>query len=71
MIETQKFLRGRKGHEASCFKKGDARGEKNGFANVVGDKDDGFVETTGESAEFALKFGTGDGIKGAEGLVHK
>jgi len=71
MIETQKILRGREGHELACVEKSDAGTEKKGFANVVGDKDDGFVETAGEGAEFALKFGTGHGIERAEGLVHK
>jgi hypothetical protein len=71
MIETQKILRGREGHEASCLKKSDAGSEKKSFANVVGDKDDGFVETAGEGAEFALKFRTGHGIERTEGLIHK
>ena len=71
MIETQKILRGGEGDKASCVQKRDAGGEKKSFANVVGDKDDSFVETAGESAKFALKFGTGHGIERAEGLVHQ
>jgi hypothetical protein len=45
--------------------------EKKGFADVVGDEDNGFIEVAGEGPEFALKLGTGDGIEGAEGLVHQ
>ena len=71
MIEAQKILRGREGDELSCMEKRDARGEKYSFANVVGDEDNGFFEAAGEGAEFALKFGAGDGIEGSEGLVHK
>ena len=71
MIETQKIVRGREGDETSYVEKSDAGSEKKSFANVVGDEYDGFVETAGEGAEFALKFGTGHGIEGAEGLVHK
>ena len=37
----------------------------------MSDEDDGFVETASQSAEFPLKFGAGDGVEGAEGLVHK
>jgi len=45
--------------------------EEEGFANVVGDEDDGFFQARSEGLEFALKFGASDGIKRAEGLVHK
>jgi hypothetical protein len=51
--------------------KGDARTQDEGFANVVGYEDDGFVETASKGAEFALKLGAGDGIERAERLVHK
>jgi hypothetical protein len=37
----------------------------------VRDENDGFAETASEGAEFALKFGAGDGIKGAERLIHE
>ncbi len=71
MIEAKKFLRRSEGDKTSIVKEGDALAEKKGFADVVSDEDDSFVEAEGEGPEFALKFGTGDGIKGAEGLVHQ
>ena len=71
MIEAEKFLGRGQGDKTSGMKESDALAEKKGFANVVGDEDDGFVEAAGEGPEFALKFGTGDGIEGAEGLVHQ
>src|SRR5690242_17778728 len=71
MIEMQKILGGRESDELSCTEKRDARGEKQGFANVVGDEDNGLFEAASEGAEFALKFGAGDWIESAEGLVHK
>jgi hypothetical protein len=37
----------------------------------MSDEDDGFLEAAGEGAEFALKFGAGDGIEGAERLIHE
>lgn len=71
MIEAEKFLGRSEGDKTSGVKEGNAMAEKKGFADVVGDEDDGFVEAAGEGAEFALKFGAGDGIEGAEGLVHQ
>src|SRR6266404_152913 len=71
MIDAGKFL-GRGGSDdAAFFEKDDARGEKQRFAKIVSDEDDGFAEAAGEGAEFALKLGAGDGIEGAEGLVHE
>ena len=37
----------------------------------MGDEDDGFGEAPGKGAEFALKFGAGDGVECAERLVHQ
>jgi hypothetical protein len=71
MIEAEKFLRRSEGDKTSGVKEGDALAEKKGFADVVGDEDDRFVEPAGEGPEFALKFSAGDGIEGAEGLVHQ
>ena len=71
MIEAEKFLRRSESDKTSGIKEGDALAEKKGFADVVGDEDDGFVEAAGEGPEFALKFGAGDGIEGAEGFVHQ
>ena len=71
MIQMEKIVRSRESDETSGFEKSDARGEQKGFANVVGDENDGFVEAAGEGAEFALKFGACDGIERAERLVHE
>jgi hypothetical protein len=71
MIEAEKFLGRGQGDKTSIVKEGDAMAEKKGFADVVGDEDYGFVETASEGPEFALKFGAGDGIEGAEGFVHE
>ena len=71
MVEAEKLLRGSQGNKTSVVKKGDTLAEKKGFADVVGDEDDSFVEAASEGPEFALKFGAGDGIEGAEGFVHQ
>src|SRR5712664_3965273 len=71
MIDAGKFLRRGVSDDSAIFEKNDARGEKERFAKVVGDKDDGFAETAGEGAEFPLKLGAGDGIESAERLVHE
>jgi hypothetical protein len=71
VIEAEK-IRGRgEGDEAPGVKEGDPPAEKESFANVVGNEDDRFVEAASEGAEFPLKFGTSDGIEGAERLVHE
>jgi len=71
MINTGKFLRSGLGDDATVLQKDDARGEQERLAKVVGDKNDGFVETAREGAEFTLKLGAGDGIEGAKGLIHQ
>jgi hypothetical protein len=45
--------------------------QEEGFANVVGNEDDGFFQAGSERFELALKFGAGDGIEGAEGFIHE
>ena len=59
------------GDEAAGFEQSDARGQEQGFTDIVSDEHDGFAETAGEGAEFALQLGAGDGVKRAEGLVHE
>ena len=71
MVEAQKILGRSAGNDAAGLEQDDAGSEEKGFAKIVGDKDDGFSKATGEGAEFALKLGAGDGIEGAEGLVHQ
>jgi hypothetical protein len=71
MIKAEKFLRRSEGHKTSGVKEGDALAKEKGFADVVSDEDDGFVEAAGKGPEFALKFGTGDGVESAERLVHQ
>src|SRR5258708_22651792 len=71
MINTKKFLRRADGDDAPRFEQGDARGEQERFAEVMSDEDDGLAEAAGQGAEFALQFGTGDGIERAKRLVHE
>ena len=71
MVEAKKFLRRGAGNDAAGLEQDDARGEEQGFAEIVSDQHDGLAEAAGEGAEFALEFGAGDGIEGAEGLVHQ
>jgi hypothetical protein len=69
--EAKKFLRSFDGDKAAGFEEGNAGAEKQGFANIVGDENDGLTEAAGESGEFTLEFGARDGIEGAERLVHE
>jgi len=71
VIEAKKLLRSGAGDDAAGFEQDDARGEKQCFAEIMGDEHDGFAETAGEGAEFTLEFGAGDRIERAEGLVHE
>ena len=71
VVKAEKILRRGEGDQVSRVEKAYARAQEEGFANVVGDEDNGFGETAGKGAEFTLKFGAGDGIECAEGLVHK
>ena len=71
MVEAKKLLRSGGGHEAAGFEQDDARSEKQRFADIVCDEDDGLAEAAGEGDEFALELGAGDGIERAEGLVHE
>ena len=71
MIEAKKFLRRGAGDDAACFEQNNARSEQQGFSQIVSDENDGFAEAAGERAEFALKFGTGNRIEGAERFIHQ
>ncbi len=71
MVEAKKFLRRSAGNDAAGLQQHDARSEEQSFTQIMRDKNDCFAEATGESAEFALELGAGDGIERAEGLVHK
>ena len=71
MIEAKEFLRRGAGDNATGFQQNDAGGEQQGFAQVVGDENDGFAEAAGEGAELALKLGPGNGIEGAERFIHQ
>lgn len=57
--------------EASLFQHRDAVAELQGFINIVGDHDHGFVETLFETQELALEFVTGDGVERAEWFVEQ
>jgi hypothetical protein len=71
MIEAKKFLGGGAGNDAAGFKQDDARCKVKGFAQIVGDEDNGLAEAAGEGAEFALELSAGYGIERAKGLVHQ
>lgn len=71
MIEFKKIPRRGEGNEAARFEERDARTEKESLADVMSNEDDGFIQAAGEGAEFALKLCTGDGIEGAEWLIHE
>ena len=57
--------------DAAGLEKNDARGEQQGFTNVVSDEDDGLAEPANEFAELSSKFGAGNRVERAEGLVHQ
>ena len=71
MIEQEKFLRRANGDDAARFEQSDARREKERFAEVVSDEEDGLAKTAREGAEFTLQFGAGDGVQCTKRFVHK
>src|SRR5216683_2736276 len=71
MVEAKKLLGPGAGDDTAGFEQDNTRGEEQGFAQIVGDKDNGFAEAAGEGAEFALELGASDGIERAEGLIHQ
>ncbi|OLE60724.1 MAG: hypothetical protein AUI36_12115 [Cyanobacteria bacterium 13_1_40CM_2_61_4] len=71
MVEAKELLWSSAGNDAASFEQDDAGSEKQRFAEVVGDEDDGLAEAAGEIAEFTLELGTGDRVERAEGLVHE
>jgi len=71
MVEAEE-IQGRSGCDnAASLKQDDAGSEEKSLAKVVSDENDGLAKAAGEGAEFALKLGAGDGIEGAEGLIHQ
>ena len=52
-------------------KKEDSIAQTNRFADVVGDKDDGFAARFPNALEIAIKLLAGEGIKGGERLIHQ
>jgi len=71
VVEAKKILRRGAGNDAAGFEQDDAGSEKQRFAEIVGDEDNGFAEAVGEGAEFTLELGAGDRVERAEGLVHE
>jgi hypothetical protein len=71
MVEAEKILRRPEGDQASRLEKCDALAEEKGFTNVVCDEDNSLIEAASQGAEFALKFGAGDGIESAKWLIHE
>src|SRR2546423_1945810 len=52
-------------------KKEDPITQTNRFADVVGDKDNGFASRFPNALEIAIKLLAGEGIEGGEGLIHQ
>src|SRR5258708_33960833 len=71
VVEAKELLWSGAGNDAASFEQDDAGSEKQRFAEIVGDEDDGLAEAAGEGAEFALELGAGDGVERTEGLVHE
>jgi len=71
MIEAKEFLWRCRCHDAASLKEHNARGEEQGFVQIVCDENNGFAEAPGERAEFALKLGASDWIKRPKRLVHQ
>ncbi len=67
----KKYVGRTEGNKPAGFEQGDARGQEQGFADVVGNEDNGFAETPSQRAEFALQLGAGNGVERAEGFVHE
>src|ERR1035438_4485923 len=57
--------------QTAAFHQSDSAAQQQGFADVVGHKDDGFPQLLLEVFELHLQLGTGDGIERPEGLVHE
>src|SRR5438046_4122801 len=51
-------------------KKQDPIAQTNRFADVMGDKDNGFASRFPNALEIAIKLLAGEGIEGGEGLIH-
>src|SRR5882724_5938138 len=71
VVEAKKFLGRSAGNDAAAFEQHDARGEEQGFAQIVSYEDDGFAKAAGKRREFTLQFRARDGIERAERLVHQ
>src|SRR5439155_22991744 len=52
-------------------KKQDPIAQTNRFADVMGDKDNGFASRFPNALEIAIKLLVGEGIEGGEGLIHQ
>src|SRR4029077_9652282 len=52
-------------------KKEDSIAQTNRFADVVGDKDNGFAPRFPNALEIAIKLLAGEGIEGSEGFIHQ
>ena len=62
---------GEVGYYFSGCEEDDALGEVEGLVEVVGDEEDGLGDAVQEVAKHGLHLGAGDGVEGAEGLVHE
>ena len=52
-------------------KKEDSIAQTSRFADVVGDKDNGFAARFPDALEIAIELLAGEGVEGGEGLIHQ
>jgi len=71
MVQPKKVLWSGAGDDTAPLKENDARGQQQGFAQIVRDEHDRFAEAPRQSAKFALKFGPSNRIERAKRLVHQ
>jgi hypothetical protein len=71
MVEAQEFLGWGRGNDPAGLEQDNARGEQQGFVQIVCDEYDRLAEASSEGAEFLLKLGAGHGIERAKRLVHQ
>jgi hypothetical protein len=71
VVGGEDFGGGEVGDDAAFGQEDDSGGEVEGLVEVVGDEEGGLVDAGEEVLEHGLHLGSGDGVEGAEGLVHE
>ncbi len=67
----QKFLRRVNAHQSARFDKCDACAQKQRFARIVRDENNGFLETLLQIGKFLLQLAARERVERAERLVHQ